>query len=353
MNRPLFVQSAVGALVFCLACGTTAASGGASVADAGAKDIAATDVDAAASDGAAGTDAAAADVAVVTPLPAGDLAGELSDGDVLQGDYTLTGTLTIPAGASVQVLAGTTITSPSFTITVNGTLTVLGTQASPVVISGPATGKAWNGIHVAGTLTASWLEVSYGIINIQSVNANGILTLDHCHVHHGQLYNIVCRGVSNLSRMLVESPRTPADTTYNIGVEGGTLTLEDSTIQDTPNECIICENGGTLYVHYNNLATGHCGIHFNDTASAEVLHNAFTGNQYGMMLMGVAAAEMHGNNFTQSINQEIAEGSTQTAKLNLTGNFWGDNKNFVIQGATPDTSGALSTAATDAGPRPE
>jgi hypothetical protein len=346
----------------CVACGTTASGGGGTfVADtgSGAKDAAdaaqGEDVpgeDVQATDSTAGSDVATVDAAPSNLVAPGDLAGTLNDGDQLQGDYTLTGALTIPQGAVVTFLAGTTITSPSFGIAVKGDLTLLGTQATPVVISGPLTGKAWAGIHVAGSLTASWFDVSGATINIQSDNA-ALLTLDHGHSHHAQQYNILSRGESNFSRLEVDSPRAASDATYNIGVSGGTMTLEDSNLHDTPNECIVSQGNCTLFVRYNLLDTGHCGIHFNATKSAEVLHNEFKGNLYGMMVFGVAQAEVHGNNFSESSQLEIAANSAQTAAVNFTGNYWDDKKNFQLGGAQLDSSGELSAPATDVGPRPE
>ncbi len=350
---PTLARSCVPFLLLLAACGSTTSTGGGTADAAAQADVSAADT-ASSDDATGGSDVtSAADVPAVNALPSGDLQGDLADGDILQGDYTLSGALVIPADATVQILAGTTITSPSFSITVNGTLKIVGIKDKPVTISGPDTGKAWNGLRVAGTLTASWLDISYASINVQSSNATAVMDLDHCHVHHAQQYNIVVRGVSKFSRLLVESPRTASDMTYNIGVKGGTMTLEDSILQDTPNEVIITDSGANIVVHYNKLNTGHCGVHFNDTATAEVLHNEFKGNQYGLMLFGVAKAEIHDNNFSETLNQEIAETAAQTTKVNLTGNFWADNKNFVIQGAQPDASGELSAASTGVGPRPE
>ena len=354
----LLHKTAILCAAACVACGSTTAGGGSFVADTSA-DSGQTGTDAAQDDAAQSTDGTtAADIATVDTappanlVPPGDLSGSLPDGAQLQGDYTITGTVTIPAGAAVTILAGTTITSASTGISVKGDLLIQGKKDAPVVISGPLTGKAWAGIHVTGTLTASWFDVSGAIINIQS-DANAVLTLDHGHSHHAQQYNLLSRGQSNFSRLEVDSPRSASDATYNIGVSGGTLTLEDSNLHDTPNECIVSQSNATLFVHYNLLDTGHCGIHFNPTKSAEILHNEFKGNQYGMMVLGLAQGEVHGNNFSQSSQLEIAANSAQTAAVSFTGNYWDDGKNFQLGGAQLDSSGELTAPATDVGPRPE
>ncbi len=328
---------------------TAAANSGAYVAPQDA----ATSQDAATTpDTAAAADTAAVDVAAANILAPGAIGGELPDGAELDGAYTLSDDLVVPGGALVKIHAGTTISSPSFGITVHGGLIVQGSKDKTVVVSGPESGAAWAGIHVDGTLQASYLEVSQAVINIQS-DASGTLQLDHGWLHHGRDYNALSRGESTLTRMLIEQPRQGAQMTYNLGIKGGTLTLEDSTLRNSPNECILSEGQSHLNVHYNLLDTGHCGIHFNATASADVQHNEMKGDQFGLMIFGLGAGKINGNNFSESVQLEIYSGTGQNAAIDATGNYFADKKHFELGAAQIDTSGDLGAPATDVGPRPE
>ena len=237
-------------------------------------------------------------------------------------------------------------------LVVKGVLNVKGSKDAPVVVTGPSTGKAWSGIVVSGTMTATWLEVSQAVINVQS-QAGATLTLDHCHMHHAEQYNLLSRGASTLTRMLIEQPRKGANATFNLGIKGGEVVLMDSVLRETPNECVLSEDNATLTAHYNQFDTGHCGVHFNTTKSAELLNNQFKGNLYGLMIFGVGQAEIHGNNFTASSTLEILANNAQKTSVDATGNYWGDKKKFALAGAKIDTGGALSAPATDVGPRPE
>jgi len=300
---------------------------------------------------ASGVDAAA-DAPTANLVPPGAIGGELPSGAELDGAYTLSDTLIIPSGALVKIRAGTTLTSPSFGIAVHGGLVVAGSKAAGVVISGPATGAAWLGIRVDGTLQASYLEVAQAVINVQS-DASGTLQLDHCWLHHGQDYNALSRGESTLTRMLIELPRAGAKMTYNLGIKGGTLSVTDSILRDTPNECILAEGQSHLTAHYNLLDTGHCGIHFNATATADVQHNQMKADQFGLMVFGLGAGKINGNNFSESVQLEIYSGKGQNTPVDAKGNYFADKKHFELGAAQFDTSGELDAPATDVGPRAE
>lgn len=298
-------------------------------------------------------DASVADTPSANLLAPGPIEGELFDGIELSGAYTLTGAVVVPAGAVVLVHAGSTFTSPFHGITVEGTLVLNGTKAKPVILLGPASGPAWLGVKVSGKLLASHFEVAYATTNVEST-ATGTLELDHGFLHHAVKFNLLSRGKSELSRLLIEKARAAAKDTFNLGVLGGSTTLEDSILRDTPNECILAEGKCTLVARYNLLNSGHCGIHFNGTAQADVSHNEFKGNLYGLMLFGLQAGSITGNNFFDSAKLEIlSDSNTQPKPVVATGNYWGDKKKFYLDGAKIDSSNALAQPATDVGPREE
>lgn len=324
--------------------------------DAAAQDAAATD-SGLADDIAATADAVAKDAVLASDsgspakiLAPGPIQGELPDGIELSGAYTLIGAVVVPAGAVVKVQAGSTLTSPLYGISVVGTLVLKGTRTQPVTMLGPSSGPAWAGIHVSGKLKASHFEVAYATTNLEST-ATGTLELDHGSLHHAVKFNVLSRGTSDLSFMLVEMARQGAKDTFNLGIKGGIVTIEDSVLRNSPNECILAEGKCKLVARYNLLDTGHCGIHFNGTEMAEVRHNQFKGNLFGLMLFGLHSGIIQGNNFLESVSLEILSGAGQSQPVVATGNYWGDKKNFSLDGAQVDSSGGLKVPATDVGPR--
>ncbi|HED64648.1 MAG TPA: hypothetical protein ENJ09_03730, partial [Planctomycetes bacterium] len=125
-----------------------------------------------------------------------------SGGPLLTGQiYHLTGNVTVPTGQTLTVQAGAIVKSPSFQISVAGSMIVQGTALDPAIFTsleddsaggdsngnGPSSGSPgdWVGISVnsSGTLMADHMVVRYaGMGSAGGLNNQGVLSLSNSTV---------------------------------------------------------------------------------------------------------------------------------------------------------------------------
>ena len=113
--------------------------------------------------------------------------------------HVVTGNLTVPEQTELVIGEGTNlIVGKDCSITVNGTLTVLGTRIAPVLVTASSSDNPWGGIEIiggSGDLSYCFLMYgggdrtrAFGHSDSQPVlkAVNGDLTLDHCYL----MYNM-------------------------------------------------------------------------------------------------------------------------------------------------------------------
>ena len=97
-----------------------------------------------------------------TVVPGGNVSGAWT---AAGSPYLVQGSITVPAGATLTLEPGVVVfTSLDQEITVQGTLEAVGTEAAPIVFTGP-TGAGWGGLRITG--------------------ADAAAVLEHCTVEHG------------------------------------------------------------------------------------------------------------------------------------------------------------------------
>ena len=92
------------------------------------------------------------------------ISGELTHNEYWQGEMSLKGTLTIPAGIALDIRGGTQIHAFSQGKIVNGgSLQLSGSAGSPVMIAGEQ-GARWAGIYSSGTFEAAYSQLNNAVI---------------------------------------------------------------------------------------------------------------------------------------------------------------------------------------------
>ena len=121
-----------------------------------------------------------------TRIAGGMLAGELS---AISGPYRISGNVTVPAGSTLKIGAGTTLFfDPGASLTVAGRLLAEGTERKPIRFTRTPGGGNWSGIQFQGTVQDNRIShaiLEYGVTDngmIGLVNSN--LTLDHVLLDH-------------------------------------------------------------------------------------------------------------------------------------------------------------------------
>ena len=114
------------------------------------------------------------------------LAGELL---AISGPYRISGNVTVPAGSTLKIAAGTTLFfDTGASLTVAGRLLAEGTESKPIRFTKTPGGGNWAGIQFQGTMQDNRISqaiIEYGVTDnglIGLVNSN--LTLDHVFFDH-------------------------------------------------------------------------------------------------------------------------------------------------------------------------
>lgn len=197
----------------------------------------------------------------------GPVSGTWCDAVTVQGD------ISVPAGATLILEAGTQVTvAPGTRITVEGTLDLRGQAASPVRID--AGGDGWAGITVAG----------------------GNLVGQHADLH-GRL--------------------------AQLRMTGGTLELADS-ILDLDNDELSPDctsiSGGTVDLEHVWFTGCHCPIHISGADGVQIHGSQLDGAAVPVMIARTDGA-LNGNHFVgTSWGVEDVGGSLN---VDLSGNYWG------------------------------
>jgi hypothetical protein len=233
-----------------------------------------------------------------------EVSGHITANTTWTDTIHVTGDLTINAGVTVTVAAGTVVnvTSP-FGITVLGTLAIQGTKDGKVTFQSAEVGTFWSHIVVpsGGVMTASYLvQTSSGL------------------------------------------------TTSN----SGKITLVDTQLSHAGGD-LLTMSGGTLDMSYSGIGlasgrdTTHCNMHVSGGVHLTVTHSNLSTAFFGLMFYGGVNANFTYNNWFGN-NTDI---DTEAA-YPVTGDF---SYSYFAKGA-PIISGVTTTnmataLLTDAGPR--
>jgi hypothetical protein len=234
--------------------------------------------------------------APTTSLAAGNASG------VLCGNVTAAGSITVKAGDTLELQAGTVLAMPEgANLHVDGTLTVSGTKDAPVQITSSG---AWGGIDNAGTLNVSFAKI------------------------------------------------TGQDAAFSQST--GTATFTDVTL-DLLNPVVGPDctsiNGGAVTLDHTRFTGCHCSIHLNAGTTLTVTNSILDGSSDSIMMTAVKA-EVHHSNLTSLGAQLYDLGGSIDA--DVSGNFYGGGAPSISSGDPGQFKNAstFATAAfTDVGPR--
>ena len=253
--------------------------------------------------------------------------GTLQSDTTWSGNVTIRGDITVPAGVTLTIAAGTAVTvprlgddtfggaEPSLTeITVDGNLLIQGTGAAPVVIAPsqpPLNPGDWAGITVNGTLDMSHTTIAYAETGVRCV-ADGIV--GSCSIDNSLIRDSALNGIELDS------------------LNGGqlTATLDTNEITDNAAGGIYAEsrNGNTssldLLVNNNTISTNAGGgvFLFANGASGDPHLNATVSNNTvsGNSSLGVYVSTTSGAVSTVSINGNVID-----ANINADGIYFDNN----------------------------
>jgi uncharacterized protein (TIGR03382 family) len=244
------------------------------------------------------SDSLAADMGAFpyTSDPTPGLYGTLWVNTTVSASATLGGDLTVPAGVTLTLGPGVTLTAPASDIMISGndtartelivrgTLTVNGTGASPVLLTSTGTSAgSWTGVRLEAGSTATFTgavieEASYGIDNTGSLVVNGSTLRTNTYgvrasagtatiatsLFAGNTY-----GTYGLGGLLGVDHSTLASNTYGIfsASASGSVTVNNSVITNNSSYGLYRGSGAVNITNgYNDAWQNASGDYFNVTA---------------------------------------------------------------------------------------
>lgn len=242
------------------------------------------------------------------PSPALARAGEIRKNDTWTDGVTLTGTVSIAAGAVVDIAPGATVKcAEGATILVGGELRVRATASKPAKI----TCGSWQGILLAkgGKIDAEGLTIENAATAIamtegaadsrfvsgsilQSVNPFMVAKASSLVVDQSKIVVPAKTNPNTVSqpeiRGSLKATKIDYDASNNEGIsvkDGGELVIEDSIIHGQNGfDMVSAYDGKRLEVRYSILKGGHCGLHIQGLDTFLVDHVSSEENTYGITL---------------------------------------------------------------------
>ena len=306
---------------------------------------------------AVGCDVGGSNTQTGVDAPAGGVDAPPAVGNLITADETwsgtkvLTDTITIAAGVTVTVDAGTKITGPAGkNLRVRGTLKINGTAASHVSlnpISGIFAGVV---VETGGTANVTYFDASK-IATAFYVHAGATLTLDHADISDISKGVDVGGGTATVTRSKIQKMQNGG---VNLG--SGTLTIRDSLLLESTSDIVVAISGA-LTIEYSEIggATSvyeHCNLHIGGDVTIKVTHNNIRSSVVGLMFYGGTNADFTFNNWYENDNDLDPAGGAALAGRT------GDFRNGYWVRPPMATTGATfmpmsATKLTDAGIRPE
>ncbi|QBB70762.1 hypothetical protein ELE36_10565 [Pseudolysobacter antarcticus] len=237
-----------------------------------------------------------------TTIVGGNLPGSGQTWTPAGSPYLILGDTTVPAGAFLTIQAGTQVQFASnidgqstglnatrVELTINGTLNINGTAASPVILNGQnsSTSGNWFGIVVGQTATS--------------------VVINHANIS-GPIYGIYSSAAGNV--LQVASSTISSAQSAGINVLAGTPTLDAVSIG--PGQIGINYNGNSGGTVSNSLIGGNSyGIYYEPTAGSPSLlitQSTLHGNTYGVLM----ASGGTGTVFSLLLNNSLITQSSNT-----------------------------------------
>ena len=283
--------------------------------------------------------------------------GATSGGDTLCGNVTLSTTRTVAAGQTLSICAGSVVTAADgVSLSVDGTLQIQGTAASPVKLVG-ATGAAgaWTGLVLdgGGQVTATYVEIhdadtaiaarpgstySFDHVLIDTSNMELVLSSNGT-IAHGTLRGL---GDSQYSSPVLINNASPQITNTSVtqALFGGVDMIVVGGASSAP-----------LFDHVE-VADSHCAFHINQSTGATITNSFIHHNAYGFMVIDSQSGHFNHNNWEDNeINLGTCESgiSDEVADNYFAGEAFGDGSctSLAVTGATP-----AAPYATGVGPQP-
>jgi MYXO-CTERM domain-containing protein len=242
--------------------------------------------------------------------------------------YLVQGDITIPAGATLRILAGTAVrfadgdsmgggSDPARTeVVVRGTLRVEGTAAAPVTLEASSgVALAWQGLIVAGDATLAHLRhlvVRHAVTGIAHYGAGPSLDLASARIEGGG-------GSTGIHAAGVVTADAVELRDHHVGVSipiGGTATLTNSVLRDD---------------HYGAYSLGaltldHCTVYSNTAVGVYAVDS------------GVGSTIVR-NSIVAGPGQNVGVNGTHRVVYLLHSNIWGNQSNVVgVQGGDAVTA---------------
>ncbi len=235
--------------------------------------------------------------------------GEIRGADVWKDGLVLTGTVTIAAGADVEIEPGATITcAPGATLFVAGTL-----RAKAAASHAKITCERWSGLVVSagGRVDLEGVELENGALGLAMATGAAASTFrdgaivgslkpltlapsTKLNIASSRLSTPAKVGAEDISISAIEgslvASRIDYDANGNEGVsvkKGGELDLQDSTFHGTNAQDLVSAYGAKhLKIAYSTFLGAHCGLHVQPSESFEIDHVTSDSNIYGITIYG-------------------------------------------------------------------
>jgi len=311
--------------------------------------------------GTGGATGGAAGEAGTTPI-------DPSDFDYDGEDVTLTETLVIPAGETVNVGPGTTFTaSAGVKVQVLGTLVVAGTADAKVEFLGAGTPRSWEGIEIGsgGRLEATHLSIGGATLGIHAL-AGSSYSVSYCEIGTSfKVAALFADGTFDHCKFHASGDDTFSPVNeVSVDDVNGTMTIIDAsptiTHSSFDNSSPLVDmiriggNGSPVFDHIK-VVGAHCGFHTNGGVNNQpvIKSSVLEGMSYGIMAYA-SKARFENNNFIgNSADVGFCFDATAENAVELVGNYYStgmasfDPTCFEI--TMPDASAAAAAHA-DAGP---
>jgi len=228
--------------------------------------------------------------------------GAASGGDTLCGNVTLSSTKTVAAGQTLTICAGTTIAAADgVSLTVDGTLQIQGTAASPVKLVGATNAAgAWTGLvlNAGAQVTATYLEIHDADTAI-AARPGSTYSFDHLVIDTSSALLVLSSDGTIAHGTLRGLGDSQSDSPVLINNASPQIT-NTSVTQGLYNGVDMIVIGGTasapLFDHVE-VADSHCAFHFNESTGATISNSFIHHNAYGMMTFESQSGHFNHNNW--------------------------------------------------------
>ena len=240
--------------------------------------------------------------------------GAASGGDTLCGNVTLSSTKTVAAGQTLTICAGTTIAAADgVSLTVDGTLQIQGTAASPVKLVGATNAAgAWTGLvlNAGAQVTATYLEIHDADTAI-AARPGSTYSFDHLVIDTSSALLVLSSDGTIAHGTLRGLGDSQSDSPVLINNASPQIT-NTSVTQGLYNGVDMIVIGGTasapLFDHVE-VADSHCAFHFNESTGATISNSFIHHNAYGMMTFESQSGHFNHSNWEDnSINIGTCDG---------------------------------------------